>query len=130
MKDMTVEQFEIALKAGQGRCIRFLESCADKEPYRTAVLGACLNGYAYDGRCEGTRAEYTYKLLSCFNDDEYFFSRIRHVLYEALAWKNGSSIYEYLFDLILEFAKAGHAPAKKFVDEISNQLSDLRRKDN
>ncbi|MDE7107324.1 MAG: hypothetical protein K2O39_03290 [Clostridiales bacterium] len=88
MKEMTVDEFNKALQAGLGRCILFLEGCENKEPYREAVLNGCLNDYAYDSQCEGTRAWYTYKLLSCFNDDEYFFSRIQHKLRETLSWKS------------------------------------------
>lgn len=124
MKNMTVDQFNRALQAGLGRCILFLEGCADKEPYREAVLNACLNDYAYDGQCEGTRAWYTYKLLSFFNDDEYFFSRVRHKLLETLSWQSDCYRFEHLFDLILEFAKDGYAPAKEFVGEIYSELLD------
>lgn len=121
---MTVEQFNKALQAGLGRCITFLEGCADKEPYRAAVLNACLNSYAYDEQSEGTRAWYTYKLLSCFNDDEYFFSRIQHKLREVVCWNGNAWEFEHLFDLVLEFAKEGYAPAKAFIGDIYGQLFD------
>ncbi len=121
---MTVEQFNRALKAGLGRCILFLDGCENKEPYREAVLNACLDGYAYDEQCEGTRAWYTYKLLSCFNDEEYFFSRVRHKLHEVVCWNGNCWEFEHLFDLILEFAKTGYAPAKELIGEIYVQLLD------
>lgn len=121
---MTVEQFNRALKAGLGRCILFLEGCENKEPYREAVLNGCLNDYAYDGQCEGTRAWYTYKLVSCFNDDEYFFSRVQHKLREVLCWNDNAWWFEHLFDLVLEFAKDGYAPAKDLIGEIYSQLLD------
>ena len=107
-----------------GRCILFLEGCTDKEPYREAVLGACLDGYAYDEQCEGTRAWYTYKLLSFFNDEEYFFSRVQHKLRETLCWTGNCWEFEHLFDLVLEFAKNSYAPAKELIGEIYGQLLD------
>lgn len=121
---MTVEEFNRALQAGLGRCILFLEGYADKEPYRDAVLNACLNDYAYDGQCEGTRAWYTYKLLSCFNDDEYFFSRIQHKLRETLSWQSDCCQFEHFFDLVSEFAKNGYASAKELISEVYGQLLD------
>lgn len=124
MKYMTTEQFNKALQAGLGRCILFLEGCENKEPYREAVVGACLNDYAYDGQCEGTRAWYTYKLVSCFNDDEYFFSCVQHQLREVLCWNDNAWWFEHLFDLVLEFAKDGYAPAKEFIGEVYRQLLD------
>ena len=121
---MTVEEFNKALHAGLGRCVQFLDGCEDREPYREAVLGACLNDYAYDGQCEGTRAWYTYKLLSCFNDDEYFYSRIQHALRETLSWDSDCCWFEHFFDLVLEFAKDGYAPAKELIGEVYSQLLD------
>lgn len=115
MKNMTVEQFNKALQAGLGRCILFLEGCENKEPYREAVLNACLNDYAYDGQSEGTRAWYTYKLLSCFNDDEYFFSRIEMRLRAVVCRIGNNWDFEHLFDLMLEFARHGHDGAKDLI---------------
>ncbi|MDE6201800.1 MAG: hypothetical protein K2M47_08025 [Clostridiales bacterium] len=88
------------------------------------MLGACLDGYAYDEQCEGTRAWYTYKLLSYFNDDEFFFSRVQHKLRETLCWNGNCWEFEHLFDLALEFAKNGYAPAREFIHEIYRDLLD------
>lgn len=124
MKDMTVDEFNIALRAGLGRCVQFLGACEDKEPYREAVLVACLNDYAYDGQSEGTRAWYTYRLLSFFNDDEFFFSRIQKQLREVLCWRGNNWEFEHLFDLVLEFAHNGYALAVEFIGEIYRELLD------
>lgn len=124
MKNMTVSEFDKALRAGLGRCVQFFEYCENRELYREAVLQACLNGYAYDEQSEGTRAWYTYKLLSYFGDDEFFFSRTQHKLREVLCWKGNNWDFEHLFDLVLEFARHEYAPAAKFIGEIYRELLD------
>ena len=132
MKEMTVAEFEKCLRAGLGRCILFLRDCKDREQYRAAVLSACLNDYAYDGQCEGTRARYTYELLSCFNDDEYFYSRTDARLASVFGGSDEYWGFEHLFDTVLQFAVHGNETAKglirKIYAELLNRLAVKTRK--
>lgn len=100
---MDKENFKKALACGLGRCYIELRDCADKEPYREALLECCLNNPCFDTQCEGTRAEYLYQLIKLFNDDGYFLPKIIGKfgrLDQEYGWE-----FEHLCDIIFEFGK-------------------------
>ena len=105
---------------GLGRCVMFLESCTDRQPYLPSVLNVCLNNPAFDTQSEGTRAEYVYRLASLFGDDDYFVTRITEKLYNTLddsGWE-----FAHLYDLTEQFALNGNPKAEKALKDAYGRL--------
>lgn len=64
------------MQQGLGRCNIVLQKSEKIEKYKDVVLWGCLHNLAFDTQCEGTRADYVYKLTKYFSDDEYFLNPI------------------------------------------------------
>lgn len=117
---MTIDEFNEYLKCGLGRCVQFLGSCKDREPYRPSVLNVCLNNPCYDTQSEGTRDEYIYRLASLYNDDDYFVTRIIEKMwrvYDDTDWD-----FAHLLDLCWQFAVNGNGMAENAVREAYTKL--------
>lgn len=70
---MTRKQFREALRRGQGRCIQAVRK--DPDRYVREVLWSCGRMLSFDPQCEGTRAEYVYRLACCYPDRTPFLER-------------------------------------------------------
>ena len=59
---------------GLGRCNIVLQESEETEKYKDVVLWGCLHNLSFDTQCEGTRADYVYRLTKYFSDEEYFLN--------------------------------------------------------
>ena len=121
-KDKTInsQQFRQYLKRGQGRCFVVLKSAADVEKYRKDILWGCLNGFAFDAQCEGSRAAYLYRLVCLFPDRESFVPAIT----EKYLSLNTRKSWEHLHfsELLSYFAEDGSELAEKALRKKYNDL--------
>ena len=112
--------FRQYLKRGHGRAYIILQSAQDIEKYRPNLLWGCLNGFAYDAQCEGSRAFYLYTLVSLFPDKESFLPKICQK-YLSLSTRLG---WEYLhFSELLDcFARDGSDMAEQALHDKYNAV--------
>lgn len=127
---MTKAEFEKSLRKGLGRCVIELDDTASRERFKSVVLQACLNNFAYDISIEGTRANYVCSLVCKYPKSErgYFidatiqkFNEINKPNYED---------FLHLSDLLVNFAVLGNKNAKaallnKF-NNLYNQIADKK----
>ncbi len=71
---MNKKDFKRYMMQGLGRCNIVLQKSEKIEKYKDVVLWGCLHNLAFDTQCEGTRADYVYKLTKFFDDEEYFLN--------------------------------------------------------
>ena len=121
-KDKTINsrQFRQYLKRGHGRCFVVLKSAADVEKYREDVSWGCLNGFAFDAQCEGSRAAYLHRLVCLFPDRESFVPAIS----EKFLSLNTRKSWEHLHfsELLSYFAEDGDELAEKTLREKYNSI--------
>lgn len=117
---MHLNLFNEYLKCGLGRCFEILSDCADREPYRPSVLDICLNNPSFDTQSEGTRAEYVYRLVSLFGDDEYFVTPVIQKLWTVL--DDSGWDFAHLYDLAEQFAVNGNESAENALREAYGRL--------
>ena len=112
---MKSRQFRQYLKRGNGRCFSVLKSTADVEKYRKDILWGCLNGFAFDAQCEGSRGAYLYRLVCLFPDRESFVPAIT----EKYLSLNTRKSWEHLHfsELLSYFAEDGSKLAEKTLRE-------------
>ena len=117
---MKSRQFRQYLKRGHGRCFAVLKSAADVEKYRKDILWGCLNGFAFDPQCEGSRAAYLYRLVCLFPDRESFVPAIT----EKYLSLNTRKSWEHLHfsELLSYFAEDGSELAEKALRKKYNDL--------
>ncbi len=117
---MKSRQFRQYLKRGHGRCFSVLKSTADVEKYRKDVLWGCLNGFAFDAQCEGSRGAYLYRLVCLFPDRESFVPAIT----EKYLSLNTRKSWEHLHfsELLSYFAEDGSELAEKALRKKYNDL--------
>lgn len=106
---MSIKTFKNLLNAGHGRCYTTLSQSEDKEKYRKVLLWGCLNVLSYDWQCEGTRAAYLYKLVSLF-DDKDFFEKKTAQAYSSLSGRN-MALFKQMTEFLCFFANNGNADA-------------------
>ncbi len=113
-------QFRQYLKRGHGRCFVVLKSTTDVENYREDVLWGCLNGFAFDAQCEGSRAAYIYRLVCLLPDREAFVPAIS----DKFLSLNTRKSWEHLHfsELLSFFAEDGSKLAEKTLREKYNDL--------
>ena len=87
----------------------------DIEKYREDVLWGCLNGFAFDAQCEGSRGAYLYRLVCLFPDRESFVPAIT----EKYLSLNTRKSWEHLHfsELLSYFAEDGCEIAEKTLRE-------------
>ena len=107
------------MKNGHGRCYAYLSSCDDKEKYRKILLYGCLHGLNWDEQCEGTRAEYVYRLCSLLSDEEYF---LKPAIEKFKATPADGDDFNHLCDLIYAFAQGGKENAQAALREKYKEL--------
>jgi|GEM_PF-943215 len=73
---MSKKDFKRYMLQGLGRCNIVLQKSEKIEKYKDIVLWGCLHNLSFDAQCEGTRADYVYKLTKYFDDEEYFSNPI------------------------------------------------------
>ena len=97
-----------------------LKSAADVEKYRKDILWGCLNGFAFDAQCEGSRAAYLYRLVCLFPDRESFVPAIT----EKYLSLNTRKSWEHLHfsELLSYFAEDGSELAEKTLREKYNNI--------
>ncbi len=76
---MNKKDFKRYMMQGLGRCNIVLQKSEKIEKYKDVVLWGCLHNLAFDAQCEGTRADYVYKLTKYFDDEEYFLNPLVEV---------------------------------------------------
>lgn len=105
---MTKKQVKDAIRRGLGR--GFLAVREDPERYRDLVLRACERDFAYDAQSEGTRAQYVWRLISCYADRSAF--RDRAIACFRAKKPDGGWDYAHLSELLMLFAEAGDQTAE------------------
>ena len=122
--------FRQYLKQGHGRAYMILKKAPDIDEYRADVLWGCLNAFAYDAQCEGSRAYYLYRIASLFPDKESFVSAICDK-YLLLSTRHG---WEHLHfcELLNRYACDGNELAeetlrKKYRDIYGKMIARKRR---
>lgn len=117
---MNKKTFKKYMQQGLGRCVVTLEKAENPEKYKDIVLWGCLHNLSYDTQCEGTRADYVFRLASYFDDDEYF------VLPTAEVFLNTPYRDYWLFShfahLLELFAENGNITAKNALEKKYREL--------
>ena len=117
---MNRKDFKQYMQQGLGRCVLTLRISNNIEKYRDIVLWGCLQNLAYDTQCEGTRAAYIYRLVSCFHDDAYF---IKPTIAAFLKLpRHLDCTFEHFCELLRLFAENGSVEAKNTLYEEYNIL--------
>lgn len=117
---MTVREFKSAMQRGLGRCVLELKNNENIEKYRETVLWGCTHPISFDTQCEGTRAEYLYRLLSFFPEKE----KILEVIAEKFSAASGKNmwLFQQLYELLCLFAKDGYAVADAVLSQKRAEL--------
>lgn len=110
---MNKKEFKAWMQQGLGRCALILQKSDDKEAYRSTVLWGCLHALSYDLQCEGTRAEYVYRLTAFFADRDYFLTPCIEA-FSALPPRR-DELLAHLTDLLCCFARDGSTRAKEAI---------------
>ena len=117
---MNKREFKQCMKQGLGRCAVALSSSDSIEKYKDIVLYGCLHNLSYDTQCEGTRAEYVYRLTRYFHDDDYFLLPSIEAFEEL---PNSSDwLFAHFVDLLQKFAENGNERARKALQAKYEQL--------
>ena len=118
---MTKMQIKRALQRGLGRGILAVRE--EPERYRELVLWACGRDLSFDAECEGTRAWYDYRLISCFSDRTEF----RELIERRLRDKKPDAGWDFAHfsELLMYFAADGDQSAEAALWEKYAEL--LRR---
>lgn len=112
---MTVTEFKQYMQRGLGRCYLELQNCDDIEKYRRTILWGCLHLISFDTQCEGTRAAYLYRLVSCFPDRDYYVRKIADK-YRTISGRN-LWFFQQLTELLSFFSDDGFQIAKDALSE-------------
>jgi hypothetical protein len=72
---MNESEFREAMRSGLGRAIAYARE-NDVEPFREAILDACLHCYSVDPQSEGTRALYMFELVNLAPDREFYCGEV------------------------------------------------------
>lgn len=99
--------FEQDLRKGLGRAILYSKN-HDMSGHRQAILEACLRCLSIDPQFEGTRASYTFELISGLPDRDYYTGQVL----EALEFAKDDWDAVHLFRMALWDADGGNAKAK------------------
>ena len=117
---MNKKDFKKYMQQGLGRCIIALRSSKNIEKYKDIVLWGCLHNLSYDTQCEGTRADYVYKLTTYFQDEKYFLMPL------VEAFEKLPCHFDWLFshycELLRNFAENGNNAAKEALQKKYNYL--------
>ncbi len=103
------------MRQGLGRCVLFLHESDNIEKYRDIVLWGCLHNLSYDTQCEGTRAAYLYRLVSCFHDDAYFIAPTIDAFWKLP--RKPDWTFVHFCELLRLFAENGSVEAKNALYE-------------
>lgn len=104
---MTNEEFKNAMLRGQGRCVYALQY--DCKKYFNEVMWACENEISYDPQC-GSHSEYTYKLISPYEDKTPFLNALLKSFENAVS--DGGWKVLYLAEILNYFSLDGSKTAK------------------
>ena len=118
---MNVKEFELALKKGLGRCIYAIKENPSK--YREVFEKYVCKTMSYDYFFEGTRSTYMYEIISLFNDNEYFYNKIKNEFLK-IKYTNHQNIH-YLCELLMRFYNDGVLEA---IDVVYQKYDDLYNK--
>lgn len=105
---VTKEEFQTALQSGLGRARQFART-GDVQPFRDAILDACLHCYAVDLQCEGTRAGYMLELIELCPDRQFF----RTAILESLTRSDDDWNAVQRFRMAIYMAMDGDAEARR-----------------
>gem|GEM_PF-633181 len=107
----TPEKFRNALAKGLGRAVRYVrETSADA--VREILLDACLHCKTYDAQCEGSRADWLFKLIELTKEPDYYRAKILEAIPENRKtnpddfWLPSYDFWQ-LYKLVKEFAARG-----------------------
>ncbi len=105
---MDVTAFQSALEKGLGRAHLLLRRDGP-EPYRDALLHACLHDLRYGWPCEGSREVYLFELIQFTGEASLY----RRAILDALAAQGEKAEEYHLFEIALLFAQQGDAEARQ-----------------
>jgi hypothetical protein len=104
----------------QGRGGAYLLIRQDGEdPYRGALLRACLYNPVYDSQCTGSRAGYLLAMLDLAGDTGWYEEQ----MLTALADPDDEMDLDQLFDFALAFARRGSRRARQLMYERAAELA-------
>ena len=112
---MTRREFRRSMQCGLGRCVWALQSEENREEYRNEVLWGCLHNLSFDTQCEGTRAEYVYRLVSAYSDSAFFVEPICEK-FETMSIRNTWERL-HMCELLELFAKNGNMRANQTLED-------------
>ncbi len=106
-----VGEFARILGIGLGRAVLLL-SRHPADPYRDAILHACLHNTAYDPQVEGSRSEYILDIVGLTGDEGWYRERILEAV-GALSPDSDYRDIEHLLDLTAQLARRGDADTRE-----------------
>ncbi|MDO5637800.1 MAG: hypothetical protein Q4G18_11205 [Myroides sp.] len=105
------QQFLNSLKRGTGEAYLIVKN-NPKIDFSNQIIKGALNIFAYDGQCEGNRAQYIYDITSISNKKD----KIRKAVLQGLATEqNDTWNLTHLFALTKLFAEQNDTEAKKAI---------------
>lgn len=112
---MTLQKFKHYLYRGMGAAIIELQK-NPKVEYKKVVLYACTHHTKYHGQDEPDRAEYLYKALKVFKDDNYFIEGLS----KALGKTQEMFLTIQLVNILMHLSNDGHK--ERIINELQKRL--------
>jgi hypothetical protein len=107
MDPLSRQEFQSALKKGQGRALRHVMTFGLAE-YKDLVLEACLHNQNYDARIDTCRAPWLFSMFK----DTVFYDEFREAIFSHMETTPSWDIVQ-LSDLLREMAEAGDSLARE-----------------
>lgn len=108
---MNKREFRNYMLSGLGRCAMELRDEKRAAELKADVLWGCLNACSFDEQSEGSRSDYLYRLLSIYNDTEYFLPVLIDV-FHRLRPESDVKLRQ-LAELLSRFSADGYSEAKE-----------------
>ena len=111
------------MQGGHGRCAVILAESGAKEQYRYIILEGCTADFAFDAQCEGTRAEYLFRLTEFFEDRQLFYRTAGEAflaLDETWSWS-----FKHLCEFLTLAAKSGDHESAQVLSRKYAELKEL-----
>ncbi|MBV1776148.1 hypothetical protein KSF73_10540 [Burkholderiaceae bacterium DAT-1] len=103
---MNQDQFKYALKCGRGSAIRYVQQYG-ADAVRDILLAACIENQAYDGQCEGNRADWLFSMIRGCKSEAWFAESLVKQLNDPDEYCD----LEQVCELLAKLALAGHENA-------------------